>query len=156
LSDPVRNVQSELRFDGPVYSQEHDGIRLTGQIQRIFSLMKDEHWRTLNEIAETTGDPPASVSAQLRHLRKVRFGKHTILKRHRGNVKSGLWEYQLLVSFSTELPFELEDSKLEYFDDCVKLKCHVPKDEWIKIHKRLEKKDYKYQGYGKWIKEKQK
>ena len=33
---------------------------------------KGGDWRTLRSIADCTGDPEASVSAQLRHLRKDR------------------------------------------------------------------------------------
>ncbi len=77
-------------FDGPVYDRKLDRGRLAGQILRVYELMSDGAWRSLGEIAEETGDPPASVSAQLRHLRKERFGRHTIEKRRRGG---GLWEY---------------------------------------------------------------
>ena len=83
------------RFNGPVYEPKHDQIRLTGQILRVFKCIEDQKWCTLDEISAVTGDPAASVSAQLRHLRKERFGAWTIEKRHRGNLKSGLWEYRL-------------------------------------------------------------
>jgi len=56
--------------------------------------MKDGTWRTLAEISETTGDPPASVSAQLRHLRKPRFGGYTVDRRHMGG---GLYQYRLVL-----------------------------------------------------------
>jgi hypothetical protein len=89
--------QYELRFNGPVYEPKFDQERLTGQILRIFDLMGDGEWRTLGEIEGITSDPPASISAQLRHLRKERFGSHTVNKRPRGDRENGLWEYQLLV-----------------------------------------------------------
>lgn len=84
------------RFNGPDYSPEHDNRRLTGQILRVFNLMKDGKWRTLREIEEKTGDPQASASAQLRHLRKARFGGHEVLKRNRGDREQGLFEYKLI------------------------------------------------------------
>lgn len=86
---------SRPHFDGPVYEPQHDLVRLTGQIARIRSLMADGLWRTLGEIAESTGDPPASISAQLRHLRKPRFGAYTVEKQARGPRGDGLWEYRL-------------------------------------------------------------
>lgn len=43
----------------------------------------------------TEGDPAASVSAQLRHLRKPRFGGFVVEKRPRGDRERGLWEYRL-------------------------------------------------------------
>ncbi len=90
--------RERVKFNGPDYDPEQDDIRLTGQIERIFNLMQDGRWRTLGEIADATGDPPASVSAQLRHLRKDRFGAHTVEKRHRGERSDGLWEYRLIVN----------------------------------------------------------
>ncbi len=83
-------------FNGPDYEPKHDLIRLTGQIERVFDLMSDHAWRTLGEIADLTGDPESSVSAQLRHLRKKRFGAHRVDKRARGVRKHGLFEYMLV------------------------------------------------------------
>lgn len=57
--------------------------------------MSDRKWRTLNEIATLTDDPPASVSAQLRHLRKPRFGSYRV-ERRRSFIDSGLYEYRVL------------------------------------------------------------
>lgn len=82
-------------FDGPCYEPRFDHARLTGQIARVYECMISGRWRTLHEIAEATGDPEASVSAQLRHLRKPKFGSHIIHKRPRGDRKVGLWEYRL-------------------------------------------------------------
>lgn len=88
-------LAARARFDGPEYVERFDHARLTGQLLRIYALMRDGHWRTLNEIAQATGDPQASASAQLRHLRKPRFGEHVVEKRPRGDRSSGLWEYRL-------------------------------------------------------------
>lgn len=85
----------KARYNGPEYVPERDDARLTGQTERIFKLMRDGQWRTLPEIAAITTDPPASVSAQLRHLRKPRFGAHTIERRSR---RGALFEYQLIVN----------------------------------------------------------
>jgi hypothetical protein len=56
--------------------------------------MRDGEWRSLAEIERSTGDPPASVSAQLRHMRKPRFGAHIVSKRYAGD---GLFLYRLTV-----------------------------------------------------------
>jgi len=82
----------DARFDGDDYVDERDRPRLSGQIQRIYNLMADGLWRTLEAISRATGDPPASVSAQLRHLRKKRFGGHTVERQHMGN---GLYRYRV-------------------------------------------------------------
>lgn len=99
----VRTVKETLnvekvRFDGSDYKPKVDDVRLAGQILRVFNLQRDEKFRTLEEIAKVTGDPPASISAQLRHLRKKKFGGHTVNKRHCGDPARGLYEYQLIVN----------------------------------------------------------
>ena len=84
-------------FNGPEYKPSIDNERLKNQIDRIFEFMQDKKWRTLQEIQNETGDPQASISAQLRHLRKKRFGNHTVNKRRvSGKEKIGLFEYQLI------------------------------------------------------------
>jgi len=86
---------NEPHFNGADYVAARDFTRLTTQIQRVFACMRDSNWRTLGEISRATGDPEASVSAQLRHLRKQRFGSHTINRNHIGN---GLYKYQLITT----------------------------------------------------------
>lgn len=93
------------RFNGDDYVPSRDNKRLTGQIKRVHDVMIDGVWRTLEEISNLTGrlhdglpDPPASISAQLRHLRKQRFGGFLVNKRHRGPPANGLYEYQLKVA----------------------------------------------------------
>ncbi len=55
-----------------------------------------ETWVTLEELAGKTKFPPASISAQLRHLRKARFGGWTVERRRRAWVEEELvWEYRL-------------------------------------------------------------
>ena len=76
------SLESGLRhFDGRTYDPAVDRRRLSGQYWRVFELMRDGHWRTLEAIAATTGDPHASVSARLRDMRKPRNGGHCVLKR---------------------------------------------------------------------------
>jgi hypothetical protein len=81
---------------GPAFNEELDGERVGSQLQRVRDLMIDGVWRTLGEIATLTRDPESSVSAQLRHLRKKRFGSFRVDKRRRGAPSNGLYEYKLL------------------------------------------------------------
>lgn len=81
-------------FDGAVDPALDHG-RLSLQLNRIRDLMLDGSWRTLDEIAMATHAPTASVSAQLRNLRKIRFGAFEVSKRRRGLGALGLWEYQV-------------------------------------------------------------
>jgi len=79
-------------FDGADYLPLRDDRRLLGQFEEIRALMLDGQWRTLEEIAEATGAPPASASAQLRHMRKTRFGEYTVEKCYCGE---GLYRYRV-------------------------------------------------------------
>ena len=81
-------------YDGFGYDPKLDYERLAKQTQRIFSVMISGGWKTLSGIENITGDPQASISSQLRNLRKPRFGSYTVKKRRVGN--SGLWEYKLV------------------------------------------------------------
>jgi hypothetical protein len=83
--------QGTLYFEGPADEPTREE-RLGRQLADIWQLMHDGRWRTLAEIEALTGHPPASISAQLRHLRKARFGGHTVNKRH---IQNGLYEYQV-------------------------------------------------------------
>lgn len=83
------------RFNGSDYVPKFDDERLTGQIRRVYETMRDGKWRTLSEIESITGDPQASISAQLRHLRKKRFGAFEIDKRNRGERSHCIFEYRL-------------------------------------------------------------
>lgn len=84
-----------MTFNGSDYDPIFDNVRLSNQHERVKAAMIDGKWRTLDEISEITGDPHASISAQLRHLRKPRFGMWIISKRSRGDRLRGLFEYRL-------------------------------------------------------------
>jgi hypothetical protein len=98
MSSPIAPSLFETapRFDGSGYDPALDGDRLRRQLGRVWNLMRDGHWRTLYEIADTTGDPQTSISAQLRHLRKPRFGGYTVDKRRR-TALGGTYEYRLVL-----------------------------------------------------------
>ena len=84
---------------GPAFDGQLDGQRVRTQLQAIADLMEEAYqkyeWLTLQEIEERTGYPQASISAQLRHLKKPQFGGHNVLKRRRefGGEERGTWEY---------------------------------------------------------------
>lgn len=84
-----------MRFNGPEYDPKFDETRLSRQHERIKTLMLDGTWRTISGISKVTGDPEASVSAQLRHLRKIRFGSYQVERRPRGDRVGGLFEYRV-------------------------------------------------------------
>lgn len=89
-----------MRFDGADYVPTRDDSRLTTQLRDIVALMDDSEFRTLGQIADATGHPEASISAQLRHLRKPRFGAHTVNRVH---VSHGLYQYQVILHGATSI-----------------------------------------------------
>lgn len=82
-----------MRFSGSDYDHARDAARLDGQLLRIWAVMESGEWKSLAEISALTGDPPASISAQLRHLRKSRFGSHQVEKIY---LSHGLYRYRVV------------------------------------------------------------
>lgn len=95
MNDRSQRDMFDKRFDGSDIVDARDRPRLAGQLRRIFAYMKDGNWYTLRSVAEGTRCPEASASAQIRNLKKKRFGEHIIEKKHSGN---GLWHYRLIVN----------------------------------------------------------
>jgi hypothetical protein len=82
----------EAAFDGKTYDAARDFERLDCQLGRVWRLMKDGQWRTLEHIRFVVGGSDASVSARLRDLRKPKYGARTVERRH---VRDGCFEYRL-------------------------------------------------------------
>lgn len=80
---------------GPLFDEAIDGERIEKQMDRIRGVLLSHAWLSLAQLANATGDPEASISAQIRHLRKPRFGGHTIEKRRR-QPEGGTWEYRMV------------------------------------------------------------
>ena len=91
-------MTQQAMFNGSDYVPDRDDERLSSQLKRVYECMRDGEPRSLHEIATITGDPEASISAQLRHLRKPRFGGHAVTKSYEGN---GLYLYVLTVRKET-------------------------------------------------------
>ena len=84
-----------MTFHGSDYVPSRDRARLTSQLEAIRQVMSDGQFRTLGEIEQATGAPQASVSAQLRNLKKPRYGGYRLEKAYQGR---GLYRYRLLPS----------------------------------------------------------
>ena len=80
---------------GPAYDENIDGERVSKQHHRIRNYMLGCSWMTLAEIAHALDYPEASISAQLRHLRKERFGGYLVDKRRRPMDTGAQWEYRV-------------------------------------------------------------
>lgn len=68
--------------------------------------MLDGKWRTVADISQATGDPENSVQAQLRHLRKPRFGAYIVSRQREGG---GLYYYYLRARTDFDPPYEEGD-----------------------------------------------
>jgi len=94
-----------MRYPSPDPLTAQDIARLDHQHEAIRNLMLDGEWRTFREIAEELNPhwSEASISAQLRHLRKPKFGSYKVNRKRREN--SGLNEYQVIPTqvFQTEM-----------------------------------------------------
>jgi len=88
------NQVARRRTFGPAYEPKLDAKRLANQHKRVREFMLEGGWWTLAEIAHTLEYPEASISAQLRHLRKPEFGGYKVEKRRR-NSEGGTWEYRV-------------------------------------------------------------
>jgi hypothetical protein len=92
----VVDTSQKSKFDG-AYVTQKDDKRLSGQQKDIFDYMKDGQWYRLKDVADSTGYPENSVSAQIRNLRKPKFGGHTVETRYVKTGKGGLYEYRLQI-----------------------------------------------------------
>ena len=89
-------------------ASESSGEEDETQLAAIRKLMRRAFargaWLTLGEIAQATEFAEASISAQLRHLRKPHHGRHRVEKRRRRPVREirdgwrepVIWEYRVL------------------------------------------------------------
>lgn len=89
-------------FAGATYEAEHDEVRLKGKLEKLWLLMADRNWRTLEHISRTLAAlhegerfPEASISAMLRALRYPDNGKHKVDRNHIGDRKHGLYAYRV-------------------------------------------------------------
>ena len=80
-------------FDGQTFVQERDHSRLFAQLARVKEAMTGAGPLTLDDIAQKTGDPVASIGSRVRDLRKAKFGGHTVERRY---LAKGLFTYELV------------------------------------------------------------
>ncbi len=81
-------------FDGKHYDKTKDKARLTKQMQGVYECINSGDWKTVEEIADFTGYPQPSISAQLRNLRKEKFGGLNVKGRYRDRTR--IFEYKLM------------------------------------------------------------
>jgi hypothetical protein len=84
------------------YNLVLDGPRLKKQLEVVREVMLSAAavgtWHTLEELKKITGYPPASISADLRHLRNGTGSYHGplyVVEKRRREGAVGLWEYKV-------------------------------------------------------------
>ena len=88
----------EADFSGEGYSEPRDKYRLGKQAVKVYNYMHNNGWKSLNAIANATGEPSPSISAQLRNFRKPSFQPvDAIYEVEKRYVSKGVWEYKLIV-----------------------------------------------------------
>lgn len=127
-SDGSRNlggIPERVRASAASKPGEYDARRLRSQREIIRDVMLSaadcETWLTLGELRAMTRYGEASISAQLRHLRKRENGGYEIVKRHREGVSPErpgtdgrgecVWEYRLARGMNPEC--ETERAEME-------------------------------------------
>jgi hypothetical protein len=106
----VAPIPEGVRASAASKPGEYDARRLRSQREIIRDVMVSaadcETWLTLGELRALTRYGEASISAQLRHLRKAEYGGYDVVKRHREGGRCGgragvdgrgecVWEYRL-------------------------------------------------------------
>ena len=90
----VSITEQELHFHGPDITEE-ENKKMSAAMLRVFSLMKDGQWRTLENLMNVIGSPTQSIAIYLRAFREKRYGGHIVNKRKVG--KGRIFEYQLII-----------------------------------------------------------
>ena len=97
---------AKIRTDDRERKSRHTPLQRDVLRDVMLSAATCETWLSLEELARMTSYPPASISAQLRHLRKEQHGGYRLEKRCRSvakfmagvderGVNGPVWEYRL-------------------------------------------------------------
>ena len=106
---PASPLAEKIHQSAGVNSGEYDARRLRSQREIIRDVMLAaadcDTWLTLGELRALTRYGEASISAQLRHLRKFENGGYEVAKRHREGATTArsfadgrgecVWEYRM-------------------------------------------------------------
>lgn len=97
------NPQLSIDFDGATYSPKLDKERLKGQMGRVYQIMKNGDWWSLQQIQVESEfrfnahDSEAAISARLRDFRKDKFKMiYPVRGMESRRFEGGLWKYRLI------------------------------------------------------------
>ena len=110
-------------FDGDDYVTDRDSVRLTSQLDKVRVYMEGADYLTVQQISADIQQPEPSVSAQIRNLRKDRFGARTVNREYRGD---GCYAFKLepkRIPMTYKIaPWSF--SKIKAFEQCPKQFYH--------------------------------
>lgn len=87
-------------FDGDDYNHGRDSERLGTQLERIKEAVIGKGFFTYEQIALMSGAPLTSIPAQIRNLKKARFGGYKVERRY---VCDGVYVYSVLEPSTEDL-----------------------------------------------------
>ena len=123
-------------FDGADYDHDRDSERLGTQLERIKEAVIGKGFFTLLQISQMTGDPESSISAQLRNLRKPRFGGYKVERKH---LDEGVYVYSV-IEYSKE---ERQEKKKKEEEEKERLKRGF--EQLLEMARFAQKHGYKLQ-----------
>ena len=89
-------VPPRKAFGGATYDPDRDYVRLHRQLRKVYEVMKDGQWHSLQELVTICGGTAASISARVRDFRKRQYGSRQVDRKH---VKDGLFLYRLVKGY---------------------------------------------------------
>lgn len=98
--------ESQNTFSDAVQSEDYEPVgpditpqeakRMTGQRAKVFNIMLDGEWRTLQNIIDLgVESPPQSVAIYLRSFRELRYGGYKVEKKKMNGTR--LFAYRLFI-----------------------------------------------------------
>ena len=89
----MNEVRGQAHFDGKFCDIPKDHLRLSRQFERVRDYMSDHQFHSVQEVAQALNIPENSASAQIRNLRKARFGARVIETQR--CTDTGLFKYRM-------------------------------------------------------------
>lgn len=94
-------------FSGQTYSPELDHARLSTALGRVYTVLADEKWHTLKEIAEKARTSEAGCSARIRNLRETQWQRiYKVAAVHSERLTASVWRYRIVLGDNQPVPAE--------------------------------------------------
>jgi hypothetical protein len=106
LADFAMKESVQMQIDASRSNAEHDATQFGAIRDLMLEASTRGDWLTLAEIAASTEFGEASISAQLQHLRKPRFGHYRVEKRRRDLCTNGALSFSGADCVDTNVGFE--------------------------------------------------